>query len=65
MPPDLPVKRLASSCGEIFNTCKSQTKQPGRSKTVDNIRKEEVYVTWNVRGMIDKEEELKYYNRNT
>lgn len=45
-----------------MNTCKSQIQQLGRSKTVKNRNKEEVYATWTVRGIIGKEEELKYYN---
>jgi hypothetical protein len=41
-----------------LNNCRSQIQQPGWSKTVDNKSKEEAYITWNVRGIIDKEEEL-------
>ena len=37
LPPDLPVERLASSHEEILNTCKSQIKQTGRSKTVGTM----------------------------
>jgi hypothetical protein len=54
LPPDLPFKRPVNSYGEILNTCKSKVQQPGRSKTVDSISKEEVYIAWNVRGVIKK-----------
>jgi len=42
--------------------CESQIQNLGRSKTVDNRSKEEVYGTWTVRELIGKEEVLKYYN---
>jgi len=42
--------------------CGSQIQKLGRSKTVDNRSKEEVYATWTVRELTGKEEVLKYYN---
>jgi hypothetical protein len=39
LPRDLPIERLVISHGEILNTCKSQIKHLGRSKTVDKITK--------------------------
>jgi hypothetical protein len=44
--------------GEVSNTFKSEVQQPGRITTVDYKSKERVYISWNVRGITDKEEEL-------
>jgi hypothetical protein len=41
---------------------KSQIQQLGRSKTVDNRSKEEVYATWTVRELIGKE---RYWSTTT
>ena len=62
LPLDLPCCRPVTYSGEILTTGKSHGKKPDRFYLNDDTDVKKVsrfkYVTWNIRGLGEKEEEL-------